>query len=82
MPESMGLATVGGIALTGVGLKLVTVLFALIVMTAFRKVFNGKQGVSNAWIEDAKAKGQYMPIAVYQCVMFAATCYLIGSIFS
>ena len=82
MPDAINLSFVGITALTGIGMKLVMVLFALVLMTVFRRVFNGKEGVSNDWIQDAKQKGQYMPIAVYQCVMFAATCFLIGSIFS
>ncbi|WFQ78166.1 hypothetical protein PXH59_00540 (plasmid) [Xenorhabdus sp. SF857] len=82
MPDSINLTTVGFTALTGIGMKLMFLCLALIVMTMMRKIIFGVDGVKNDWIPKAKEKGDYRAVALYQCVMFGSTCYLIGSIFS
>ncbi|EKF9218938.1 TPA: hypothetical protein SLZ51_002352 [Vibrio cholerae] len=82
MPESINLTTMGFTALAGVGMKVMLLCFALVVMTMMRKVIFGEEGVKNDWIKQAKDKGDYRSVAIYQCVMFGSTCYLLGSIFS
>ncbi|SKA52774.1 hypothetical protein [Photobacterium toruni] len=82
MPEEMNAVMIGTTALAGIGMKVIIVCLALALLTAMRKVFNGKQGVCNEWIEKAVAKGDYRSVAIYQCVMFASTCYLLGSVLS
>ncbi|MCC8380090.1 hypothetical protein [Xenorhabdus sp. PB30.3] len=82
MPESINLTTVGFTALAGIGMKLMFLCLALIVMTMMRKMIFGCDGVKNDWIQKAKEKSDYRSIAIYQCVMFGSTCYLIGNIFS
>ena len=82
MPEEINVSMIGATALTGIGMKVIIVCLALALLTAMRKVFNGKQGVSNDWIEKAIEKGDYRSVAFYQCVMFASTCLLLGSVLS
>ncbi|AUW07562.1 MULTISPECIES: hypothetical protein [Vibrio harveyi group] len=82
MPESINLFTMGATALTGIGMKLVFLCLALVVMTMMRKVIFGDDGVKNDWIAQAKQKGDFRSVAIYQCVMFGSTCFLLGSVLS
>lgn len=82
MPESINLTTMGVTALTGIGMKLGLLCIAMVVMTMMRRVIFGEDGVKNDWITQAKQKGDYRSIAIYQCVMFGATCFLLGNVLS
>ncbi|CCO46697.1 conserved hypothetical protein [Vibrio nigripulchritudo SOn1] len=82
MPEYLDFSGVGFALLSGVVIKVVLLVFALVVMTLMRKFIFGSDGVKNDWIAEAKSKGDYRSVAIYQCVMFASTCFLLGSVLS
>lgn len=82
MPEDISVTMMGFTALMGIGMKLIILCFALALLTAMRKILNGKQGVSNDWIEKAIKAQDYRSVAAYQCIMFASTCFLLGSVLS
>lgn len=82
MPEEMNVMMIGATALTGIGMKLIIMCLALALLTVMRKVLNGKEGISNEWIKAAIEKRDYRSVAIYQCVMFASSCFLLGSVLS
>ena len=82
MPEEINVSMITYTALAGVGMKLIVMCLALALLTAMRKVLNGKDGVNNDWIKHAIEQQDYRTVGLYQCVMFASTCFLLGSVLS
>ena len=71
------------VTLVSLGIKLLFLFISLLSITLMLRFLDRLSGVKfHEWINDAKAASNHTAIALYYAIRFAATCWLIGAIFS
>lgn len=71
------------VAVTGLGIKLLLMIVALVALVTLLRKLDKKSGVTfSDWINKAKEQGSFNAVSCYYSVRFAAVCWLISSIFS
>lgn len=71
---------IGTTAMFGAGMKIVLLVVILLATVAIFRWMDRKD--EDSWINEAKAKGDYLAVSLFCSVRIAAVCWVIGAVVS